>query len=104
MVGGNFNANLGTYEATEELDVQITYSSTYTSPSNGTVYNNDFQLNLYDWNMTLINTSSSNNPGFVHFWNDGDTRQLLWILCSGNQKPRVMVIMTLSLVANYNKR
>ena len=65
IVAGTFNSTLGTYQATEELDIQITYSNTYTSPSNGSVYNNNFLINLYDWNMALINSSTTTNPGFV---------------------------------------
>ena len=65
LVASSYNSSSSQYEAIEGLNIQISYSNTYTSPSNGTVYNNNFQINLYDWNMTLINTSSSNNPGFI---------------------------------------
>jgi len=65
VVAGTYNQSTGNYDASEYLDIQISYSNTYTSPTNGTVYNNDFMINVYDWNMALINSSTNNNPSFV---------------------------------------
>ena len=65
IVAGTYNQSTGNYEASEYLDIQISYSNTYTSPTNGTVYNNNFMINVYDWNMALINSSTTTNPGFV---------------------------------------
>ena len=42
---------------------EISYSST--ASQNGVLYNNDFELNMYDSNLNLIHSSSQNNPEYV---------------------------------------
>ena len=54
-----------TLDANEGLEVEINYAPTYTSPTNGTVYNNEFDLGIYDSNHNQIDFSFLNNPEIV---------------------------------------
>ena len=63
--GDNADWHAISLNTNEGLAVQIDYSSTYTSPSNGTVYTNEFDLYIYDSNMNLIDESFASNPEYV---------------------------------------
>ena len=54
-----------TLDANEGLEVEINYSPSFTSPINGTVYNNEFDLAIYDSNSNQIDYSYLNNPEIV---------------------------------------
>ena len=47
-IGDDQDWFLVTLDANEGLEVQINYASTYTSPTNGTVYNNEYDLAIFD--------------------------------------------------------
>ena len=50
--------------ANEDLTVQMTYNTTYTSP-NGSIYYPDFELWMYNTNMSVMDSSIANNPEVV---------------------------------------
>ena len=62
-----------TLNPSEGLAVQIDYNPTYTSPTNGTVYNNEFDLAIYDANMYQMDFSYASNPEYVTTNNSGST-------------------------------
>jgi len=54
-----------TLDANEGLEVEINYAPTYTSPTNGTVYTNEFDLAIFDSSFNQIDYSFLNNPEIV---------------------------------------
>ena len=63
-----FTVNLN---PSEGLAVQIDYASTYTSPTNGSLYYNEFDLAIYDVNMNQMDFSYASNPEYVSTNNSG---------------------------------
>ena len=49
----------------EDLTVRISYNATYTS-ANGSSYTNDFELWMYNANMSTMGSSIANNPRRLH--------------------------------------
>ena len=64
-VGDDQDWFLVTLGANEGLEVQINYAPTYTSPTNGTVYTNEFDLAIYDSSLNQIDYSFLQNPEIV---------------------------------------